>query len=87
MGAPARSVWAFDRKGTTRTDPSAGTLKTYAARSADLPGRQGKAVSGACRFRRRFLWFGAGAGGEADVVDLVDRDQPGAGVGADPADV
>ena len=30
--------------------------------------------------------LGAGAGGEADVVDLVDRDQAGAGVGADPAD-
>src|ERR1035441_6514483 len=30
--------------------------------------------------------FRAGPGGEADVVDLVDGDQAGAGVGADPAD-
>jgi len=38
MGAPARRVLAFDRRGTTRTDPPVGTLKGYAAGATQAAG-------------------------------------------------
>jgi hypothetical protein len=63
MGAPARRVWAFDRRGTTRTDPSAGTLKGYAARATDVARPDG--MRRPLRVRRRAAYLVPGVLGVA----------------------